>query len=501
MTAAKGKRTVNEALILLIGSFLAVFFPLIIVPAAILLAATGITHNKLRQGNPQSAGIIDLILRGQIVVTTRVILLLLFGTLPLMLVSSHYIAVAVVIGYNLIIAILVLLDIHISPRPENLTIERRVASKLSIGRDNQIELLITNHSHKPIEMILNDEFPEAFEGSARNIVIRVEKRTSATYRYSVKPMKRGRYFFNQTAVKFRGILELVVFFESYGEGSKVEVYPDITGLSRFNLQMRRGNQTETGLITERKRGSGSDFESLREYVKGDEFRKIDWKASARKNKLISREFQSEVNQSIIVAIDCSRAMGAMSDGMTLLDHAVNSALILGYQVMKKGDKIGLITFSDKPTVFLAPGRGKTHFYSFLKYLHALEADRVEPDYDAVLRYISSLRLRRSLLIFITDLTSGEAVQKMFNSISLVSKKHLPVVVSVIDPELKKTADNLPDSSEQVFQKVAARKVIEKVSSLSKRVEKLGVASVMTTPDQLNSSLLSSYLKIKLRGRL
>ena len=497
----KKPKPLIEGLVLVIGSVLSVIAPFVVVPLALLVALAAYILRLFGSRNPNLPSLTDMIYQGQIVVTTRVVLLLLFGTLPLMQAKSHTGAIALWLVYNFVVLVLVLTDIIISPRPENLTIERRVQQKLSIGRDNKVEIVVSNNSHRPLTLEIVDEFPVEFGGDGRNIGLELEQRTSKSFSYLVKPLRRGCYYFNKTVVRFRGLLELVVFQREYGETTRVEVYPDISSISRFELRMKRGQHAETGLITERRRGLGSDFESMREYVSGDAFRRIDWKASARKNKLITREFQSEVNQSVMVVLDCSRSMGAVVDSLTLLDHAVNSALILGYQVMKKGDKIGLLAFSDKPQIFLPPGRGKAHFYNFLRHLYAISANRVEPDYESVLRAISSTRLRRSLLMIITDLTSGEAVQKMLAAVPLVSRKHLTVVVSVLDPKLRDIADAVPDNVDAVYDKVVARNLIERVAGLGRHIEKIGVATMLITPQQLNSSLLSHYLQVKLRSQL
>ncbi|MBU1109883.1 MAG: DUF58 domain-containing protein [Candidatus Riflebacteria bacterium] len=497
----KKPKPLIEGLVLVIGSVLSVIAPFVVVPLALLVALVAYILIFFRSRDPNVPSLSDILCQGQIVVTTRVVLLLLFGTLPLMLAKSHSGAIALWLVYNFVVLMLVLTDIVISPRPENLAIERRVSQKLSIGRDNRVEIVVSNNSHRPLNLEIVDESPVEFGENGHNVILELDQRTSKSFSYMVKPVKRGCYYFNKTVVRFRGLLELVIFQQEYGEATAVEVYPDISSISRFELRMKRGQQAEAGLITERRRGLGSNFESLREYVSGDEFRRIDWKASARKNKLITREFQSEVNQSVLVVLDCSRSMGAVVDNLTLLDHAVNSALILGYQVMKKGDKIGLLAFSDKPQVFLPPGRGKAHYYSFLRHLYAISANRVEPDYDSVLRAVSATRLRRSLLMIITDLTSGEAVQKMLAAIPMVSRKHLTVVVSVLDPKLREIADAVPESVDAVYEKVVARNLIERVAGLSRHIEKIGVATMMITPQQLNSSLLSHYLQVKLRSQL
>ncbi|MFZ5951118.1 MAG: DUF58 domain-containing protein, partial [Candidatus Rifleibacteriota bacterium] len=358
MSTKSMQRPVIEGAVIFAGGTLAVLFPMVMVPVAIVVALASYILNVARRYNPSIPTLGDLLAQQRVVVTTRVILLLLFGTLPLMMAKDHVWAIAVVVIYNLIIFAMIVADVLLSPRPDKLLVERRVPGKLSIARPNRVELVLTNQSHNSIELELIDEFPEEFKGEGRQIQVRLEKRTCTTISYEIVPLRRGAFYFNRTVVRYRGLLELVVFQESYGEVTRVEVYPDITSISRFDLLMKRSHLMEIGLISERRRGSGTDFESLREYVKGDEFRKIDWKASARRNKLITREFQSEVNQSIMVLVDCSRSMGAVVDQITMLDHAANGALLLGHQVLKKGDKIGLLTFSDTPHQMLPPGRGK-----------------------------------------------------------------------------------------------------------------------------------------------
>jgi uncharacterized protein (DUF58 family) len=494
-------RPVIEGLTLFVGGGLAIAFPVIIVPTVLLIALAGFFLERIHRVNPATPTLSDLLAQRKVVVTTRVVLLLLFGTLPLMIAKEHLWAIAVCIIYNLVIFSMVVADVILSPHPDKLSIERKIAGKLSIGRENLVELIVTNHSHSQLEIELLDEFPKEFRGEGKTLNLKIDKRSSATFSYRVVPLSRGCFYFNRTVVRYRGLLELVVFQKYYGEPYKVEVYPDIGSIARFDLMMRRTHLIESGLISERRRGSGTDFESLREYVRGDEFRKIDWKASARRNKLITREFQSEVNQSILIMLDCSRSMGAKVKEITLLDHAANGALLLGHQVLKKGDKVGLVTFSDSPHQILLPARGKNHFFSFVRQLYAVEANRVEPDFKTVFKALNMTRVRRSLLMIITDLIPGEAVKKMQKAIPLVARKHLPVVISVLDPNVKVAAEQIPETEEEVFQKVVATNLIRRISKLAKQVELVGAATLVVTPEQLSSSMLSQYLKAKLRSRL
>ncbi len=501
MNLKKKEKPVLEGTILFVGCILAIISPFIIVPIALSIAVSGMVLDKFISKNARIPSIPDLFRQGKVVVTTRVVLLLLLGTLPLMISSSHQQAVAIFVLYNIFVFGLIILDVVLSPKPENLTVSRKVSGKLSIGRENAVELIITNQSYRPIEIEFLDEFPEEFSGNGKNIELKLDRRTSATINYKVVPPRRGCYFFNSTIIRFRGLLELVVFQEAYGTPSRVEVYPDISSISRFDLMMKRSHLIETGLISERRRGSGTNFESLREYVRGDEFRKIDWKASARKNKLISREFQSEVNQSVMVLVDCSRAMASKVDEITMLDHSVNGALLLGHQVLKKGDKIGLLTFSEGPHALLLPNRGKNHFFSFLRHLYSIEANRVEADFHSAVDLLTKSKLKRSLIMIITDLTSGTSVEKIMEAVPKLSRKHLPVIISVIDPALKEAANSVPETSAEVYRKVVARNLIARIQELREKIEKVGVATLLITPKELNSSLLSQYLKVKLRSRL
>ncbi len=434
-------------------------------------------------------------------VTTRVILLLLFGTLPLMVIGNHWTGFTIFLAYNAFIFLLVKVDALLSPAPEDLLIERTCATRLSIGQENEISLRFTNQARRPINLVLRDEFPTEFAASVTELTLDLEPRAEQTATYLVTPPRRGRYAFGDVVIRYRGLFELVDRIYAFPAPQVVEVYPNIRAISRFDLRFKRQHLTEMGLINERRRGSGTEFESLREYAIGDEPRRIDWKASARKSKLISRQYQSEINQSIIVALDCSRPMGAIVDGFSLLDAAVNATLLLGHLVTKKEDKFGLLVFNDDVRRYEAPKRGKRHFHQVLHQLFDLQAERVEPDYDRAMKFIMGTRLRRSLVVFLTDLAAGDAPQKVVRSIWLLCRKHIPVVVSITDPAVWEAANATPATPTQAYEQVAALEILERVKQAKRVIQSLGGIVLLLRPHEVNSALLTTYLSVKLRETL
>jgi uncharacterized protein (DUF58 family) len=485
----------GKLVIFLVGSMLAIAWPEYTVPGALTIAVflriLQAFNISLRLPMPAR----------HVAVTTRVVLLAMFGTLPLMVVPSHLVAIAVFLVYNLGVILLILMDLRLTPKPHQLVVRRDLPGKLSIAENNLVMVRLENHSFRTLEVSVIDEYPLEFQVDRPDFHFTLQKRSAATLRYQVRPPRRGQYCFGNVVVRYRGVLEMVIIQEDYPCAARVDVYPNIRNISRLDLSMRRSHLMETGLITERRRGSGTEFESLKEYVRGDEFRKIDWKATARRNKLISRNYQLEVNQSVVVAIDCSRPMGVRLGDITLLDVAVNAALLLGHQVIRQGDKIGLLAFADDVLSFLPPNRGKAHFNNFLAGLYNLQPRRAESDFQAAFTWLLRSRVRRSLLIILTDLAAGDAADRLRQDIRMVSRKHLPVIVSILDPVVRQAAARTVANRRQVAEKVVALDILERVRTAQKAVENLGVVALSLPPDEVNSALLGAYLKAKMRSRL
>lgn len=434
-------------------------------------------------------------------VTTRVVLLMLCGTLPLMITTSHAVAVAILVAWNLFVLLLVAADSRLTPKAALIDVRRIIPGKMSIHESNDVILQVENQSFQKLEVTLLDSPPESFNAPGEPLSLILEPRTRAEVRYRVVPPGRGRFTFGPVYIRFRGRLELIVRQREIPCDMPVDVYPNIKNVARFELRVRRSHLIETGLKSERRRGNGTDFESLREYVRGDEFRRVDWKATARRHKLISREYQSEVNQSVLVMLDCGRAMGAGLPRGTMLDATVDAALLLLQRVLRNGDNAGLLAFTDKPFRFVPPAKGKRQLHLIMSQLASVQPQRAESDYGAAFRYLMTRRIKRSLLIILTDLTTGEAAERLRKEIPIVLRKHLPVVVSIYHPSLAERVANAPETSDQAWESVVAREMLGRVKAAHRQLELLGVGTLLLPPEKLCTSLLANYLRLKLRSKL
>ncbi|HEY9069924.1 MAG TPA: DUF58 domain-containing protein [Candidatus Ozemobacteraceae bacterium] len=434
-------------------------------------------------------------------VTTRVVLLLLCGTLPLMVSGAHTVSIAILAVWNLFVIFLVFADHRLTPPASAIRVTRIVARKLSIGEQNDVVLQVENHAFQQLEVTLLDAPPLEFSTAREPLSVTVPGRTRIEVRYRVEPSRRGRFSFGPLSVRFRGRLEMIVRQGEAAAGMPVEVYPNIKNVARFELRVRRSHLVETGLKSERRRGQGTDFESLREYVRGDEFRRIDWKATARRHKMISREYQSEVNQSVLVLLDCGRPLGAKLPRGTMLDATVDATLLLVQRVLRSGDNAGLLAFSDRPTRFIPPAKGKRQLHLIMSQLAAAQPDRSESDYGAAFRFLMTRRIKRSLLILLTDLTTGEAAERLRNEVPMVLRKHLVVVVSVFPPGLAVSVGSVPERAEQAWESIVAGEILSRVKTAHRELEKIGVGTLLLPPEQLSTALLANYLRLKLRSQL
>ncbi|HNV69233.1 MAG TPA: DUF58 domain-containing protein, partial [Candidatus Ozemobacteraceae bacterium] len=326
----------------------------------------------------------------------------------------------------------------------------------------------------------------------------LDPRHEIRLRYEVTPDQRGDFLFGDITVRYRGVLELVEIQQTFPARVKVEVYPNIRNISRLDLSLKRSHLVESGLITERRRGSGTEFESLRAYVRGDEFRKIDWKASARKSILITRNFQNETNQSVMLLIDQSRTLGVKVGRHTLLDAAVNAALLIGHYIVRKEDKVGLLTFARQIHAYTPPRRGKRHFHELLRSLYNLQPRTDEADFMPAFRHLATARLRRSLILLFTDLSSGNGLDSLLKSISLLAGRHVLVVVSLIDPQIRKVAESTPTTYEEVARKAVALDLLSRFSQIRRELEQKGLGLLVLTPEEANSAILATYIRLKLR---
>lgn len=437
------------------------------------------------------------------VFSLRFYILLALGLIPLSLSWSFPFLRSIVLGYDIFLILLALVDWFISRKlPAELTLTRSFSKRFAIGDGNDIELHLENTTSRNFTLILKDEYPPEMKLTGeRQENFTIEAQTGAKMLYTLTPPKRGRYQFGQTAVRFLSRLGLIWCQSNLGEAQSVKVYPN----------MRRAREAElkalgaaSYLAVQRRavrRGEGREFESMRDYVRGDELRHISWTATARRARLTTRQYQIERDQTILIAIDAGRLMTGRINDETKFDTAIHASLSLMSMAARGGDNAGIAVFGRKMKKFLLPKRGVEHFDAVLEALHDLEPELIEPSYARAFQYISSNLKKRALVVILTDLVDKESSKELLTSLKLLRPRHLPLVVTIGDRDLNLTVGKVPTDLKEMFTQSAAEEIIHQRDAALRLVETQGGLALDVNVSSLAPSLLETYLKVKERGLL
>jgi uncharacterized protein (DUF58 family) len=437
------------------------------------------------------------------VFTRRFYILLALGFIPLVfswnLPSLRYF----VFAFDALLIALALVDYFISrDLPAEFTIARTFGKRFAIGDENQVHLRIENPTTQKFHLKLKDEYPpEMVLDGKREAEFTVAAQTSADFYYVLTPPQRGSYKFGKTAVRCLSKLGLVWCQTDAGAAEAVKVYPNMRRAREIEL---KALGAQSYLAIQRRsvrRGEGREFESMRDYVRGDELRHISWTATARRSKLITRQYQIERDQTIIIALDAGRLMTGRIDDETKFDTAIHASLALMSAAARGGDNCGLLVFGRKVKKYLPPKKGFEHIDAVLEALHDLEPELIEPSYARAFQYIASNSKKRAFVVILTDLVDKESSKELINSLKLLRPRHLPLVATIGDRDLNATVSEVPKELKEVFVQSAAEEIIHQRESALRMVETLGGLALDVTTQTLAPRLLESYLRVKERGLL
>lgn len=433
--------------------------------------------------------------------TNRGLLLLLLAA-PLIALATWAPLLQWVAGaYLLLCLVLLLADYRGAGSLERLVVSRSHDSKLSLGADNPIQLSLRNRQPRPLTFWVRDEAPEAFQIERRIMQGSLPGRATWEGVYHVRPLRRGDYRFGDLNLRWQGPLGLVLRQGRAPAEQAVRVYPNLLDVRRYDLMLRQNRLQELGLRQARLPGQGTEFERLREYRPDDEYRRIDWKATARRHRPITVEYQTERSQNIMAVLDTGRMMQSPVAEIAKLDYAVNAVLLLGYVATGMGDKVGMMTFADDVGAFLHPRAGRGQFYRMLERLYAVEAAAVEPHYQRALSYLALQQRKRALIVLFTDLSGGASMEALVETVTLLGKRHLPLVVTISDPDVHGAARRRPDSSADVYQRAAAGQLLEERRLVLESLQRAGVATLDVPATQLSLAVINRYLALKQQLRL
>ena len=402
---------------------------------------------------------------------------------------------------DLLIPLLVLVDLFTIPRQKSLVIERQALKIASLQKPHRVTLQISNVSTRSFSIWLRDDVPQEFTAEPKEFILRLGSRSRHTVHYDLTASRRGAYTMNVVHVRVRSLFGFWKRFYQYSSPSLIHVYPDMKQISEYAILARTNRLSLMGVRRTRKVGTENDFERLRDYTLDDNHKFIDWRASARRNKLTVKDFQTSQSQRLIFLVDCGRLMTNVASGISLLDHSLNAVLMLSYVALRQGDSVGMICFSDKVMSFVPPRGGMNQMNQLLHSSFDRFPQLVESRYDDAFLHLHTHCKKRSLVVLITSVIDEVNSHQVQSYLGNVVGQHLPLGVLLRDHHLFDAADRDPRTEEELFRAAAAAEILSWRHQVLRDLEHTGVLSLDVFPEDMTAPLVNSYLNIKARHLL
>jgi uncharacterized protein (DUF58 family) len=392
------------------------------------------------------------------------------------------------------------------------------SDKLSLGAWNPIQIHLENPTSRSQSIMLREQPPADFEFDAQRFIFntRLPPATDQTLSYHVRPPRRGDAQFGDLYVRIEGPLTLVrrTFRQDHTQQA-VRVYPNLRELRRYDLLVRRGLEAQAAGRPVRVAGASTEFERVREYLPDDEFRRINWKATARRGQPLVNQYEAERSQNLVILLDAGRSMAALADPpiededsgisaaapLSKLDRALNTALLLAHVASQRGDRVALLAYADDIRAFVPPQRGRRALLSTVHTLYNLNAEPVEPDHGRAFGFLAQRNLRRSLVVLFTDLPDRESSSVLAAHVLRAARQHMVVCVTLADPNLRRPAEQRPIDGRGLYEKMVAQQLIDERAGVLASLAARGVLTVDADAETLNPRLIAAYLELKARGRV
>lgn len=381
---------------------------------------------------------------------------------------------------------------------EGVEAARTCPPRFSNGDDNPVSIAVENRYPYPVRVSVTDEIPAVFQ--RRDILFHLELPPGArqTIHYRLRPVRRGEYLFGRVRVFVATRLGLAERRFTCAQPVTVKVYPSYLMLHRYELLAISNNLTDPGIKRIRRVGHHSEFEHIKEYVKGDDYRTVNWKASARRHQLMVNTYRDERSQQIYCVIDKGRVMQSAFRGMTLLDYAINASLVLSFVAIRREDQAGLITFAEDFETFLPASRQPGQMQRILESLYRQQTSFGESDYSSLCVHVNKHVGKRSLLLLYTNFDSIIGMERQLNYLRQLAQRHVVLAIFFENDELKASAARPPRTSEDYFQQVIAEKFIFEKQHVTTHLRRHGIYSLLTSPDRLPVDVINKYLEMKAR---
>jgi uncharacterized protein (DUF58 family) len=407
-----------------------------------------------------------------------------------------------VAGILAVVAVLLAVgDALAAVRPGALTLERHHPPVVVAGSTAALEWVVRSDATRSVRLLVADELAPSLRATARRFDIRVPAGDVVRVSTTLQPMRRGRFELARVAIRVVGPLGLGCRQREVPLASVLRVHPPFRSRDDAELAIRRGRILEVGLRSARGLGTGTEFEQLREYGPDDEFRRIDWTATARAGRPIVRTFRAERNQTVVAVLDTGRITAGRVAGVPRLEHAVDAVTALGEVATRLGDRCGLVAFGRGIRAEVPPARRRDQVGLLTEAMYALEPELSESDYPTAFRHVLARYRRRAMLVVLSDLLEPAVEDSLLPALPLVTRTHLVVVAGVRDPEVEAWAHGPADDPESVHRRAAATTALADRRRTAARLRGLGVTVVDAAPGHLARELADAYLLAKQTGRL
>jgi uncharacterized protein (DUF58 family) len=409
-----------------------------------------------------------------------------------------------VFGFDGGVLLLLFLDAYLArraSRPGRLTVRRERPARLSLGADNDILLVVENHGPLGVSLVLRDQPPPDFHAEPALLDASVPAHGWVRLTYRLLPSERGNFAFGDVALRCRGPLGLACVDRTVPAAETVQVYPNLLEVRRYEALVRTTLVRAGGYRAKRLPGAGREFSHYRDYAPDDDYRQVSWKATARRHKPITAVHESEHSQDIIFCLDIGRMMAARVGTLTKLDHAINAVLMLTHVSQTFQDNLGLLVFSHTVHLYLPPAKGRAQQARFLQALYSVKPELCYVNYREAFNHLIGRHPKRALTMVFTDLLDAVVSRDYLDAAALLRRFHLPVTLAVADVPLRQLAARQPDDTDQLYDVLVARDLLDGRAELLRNLERQGAMVLDTVPERLTIDAVNRYLALKTGMRM
>lgn len=425
-----------------------------------------------------------------------------FGGLVLLFVASFWVPGFLPVAqaiFVLLLSVVILDGLLLFGKNMRVSAKRQAPKIMGLGDQNKIKLELSNESNLPLALRVIDELPVQFQRRDFEYSVKLKPGQQEALQYALRPVERGQYAFESINLFLSSQLGLLERRWVVPAAATVPVYPSVLQMKQLELRALDRIAQHPGIKKIRRIGHSYEFEQIKNYVRGDDYRSINWKASSRRGLLMVNQYEDERSQQIYSIIDKSRVMKMPFEGLSLMDYAVNASLAISNIALKKYDRAGLITFSDKIGATVKADSKATQLNKILNALYAEEERQVEANYELLYYAARKLIAGRSLMLLYTNFESRFALERALPILRRINRTHLLVVIFFENTEIRAFIEEEAENIEDIYLQTVARKYLNEKAQMVHQLRQYGIQAVLTRPEDLSVNTVNKYLELKSRG--